>query len=132
MLEYLFGGLVCAVFGVIVYNLAKKDKSRDEERVKSLTEEQKRILTETPYMSVEKLPNAALVQGLIYEIPKKTSHKAELVVLYYNQYFPNFRGEIIHLDLNMPLKTLEQQNLKAGDFVKVILNEDKTPKIIMN
>ena len=79
ILYLLVAVVVCGIFGGVVYVLAKKENAKDEERVKSLTKEQVDTLTNTPYQAVSGLPNAALVHGLILEIPKVTSSKAELV-----------------------------------------------------
>lgn len=136
MLDYLVGLLlaviVCVGLGVIVYFISNKDKANTQERVNSLTEEQKRILTTTPYELVENLPHAAKVQGLIHEIPNVTNSKAKLVVLYYNMYFPNMMKQILSVNISVPYDVFTQYNLKPGDYVKIILNEDKTPKIVFN
>ena len=76
------GGLaVVGVFAAVVYYLAKKDGQKDEERISNLTEEQKKILLETPYLEAPGFPNGVLAHGLIYEIPKMTGSKVELVVM---------------------------------------------------
>lgn len=129
ILYLLVAGVVCGVFGGVIYVLAKKDSAKDEERVKNLTKEQVETLTNTPYQAVDGLPNAVLVHGLILEIPKVTNSKAELVIMYYNEYYPNFRGQIVHMDVNVKMKEFTEHNLKVGDYVKVLLNEDKSPKV---
>ena len=122
--------VICGIFGGVIYFLAKKDRQNDEERVKALTPQQKEILISTSYEQAVGLKNGVLVQGLIYEIPKTTSRKAELVVMFYNQYYPNFRGEIIHADVNVPIQEFQRYNLKVGDYVKLLLNEDKPAKVV--
>ena len=129
ILYLLVAGAFCGIFGGVIYVLAKKENAKDEERVKSLTKEQVDTLTNTPYQAIDGLPNAALVHGLILEIPKVTNSKAELVVMYYNEYYPNFRGQISHADVNVKIKEFTEHNLKVGDYVKMLLNEDKSPKI---
>ena len=122
--------VICGILGGVIYFLAKKDRQNDEERVRTLTPQQKEILISTSYEQAVGLTNGVLVQGLIYEIPKTTNRKAELVVMFYNQYYPNFRGEIIHADVNVPIQEFQRYNLKAGDYVKLLLNEDKPAKVV--
>ena len=127
---YLLGGVgICAIFGGVIYVLTKKDEINDEERISNLTEEQKKILIETPYLEVVAMPNAALVHGLIYEIPKVTKTKASLVIMYNNQYYPNMRG-LSHADINVPIEAFKEYDLKVGDYVNILLNEDKHPKVV--
>jgi hypothetical protein len=124
------GGLaVVGVFAAVVYYLAKKDGQKDEERIRNLTEEQKKILLETPYLEAPGFPNGVLAHGLIYEIPKMTGSKVELVVMLNARYYPNSKG-LAHADIKMSLKEFQRQGLKVGDYVKVLLNEDKSPKIV--
>ncbi len=124
------GGLaVVGVFAAVVYYLAKKDGEKDEERISNLTEEQKKILLETPYLEAPGFPNGVLAHGLIYEIPKMTGSKVELVVMLNARYYPNSKG-LAHADIKMSLKEFQRQGLKVGDYVKVLLNEDKSPKIV--
>ena len=122
--------VICGILGGVIYFLAKKDRQNDEERVRTLTPQQKEILISTSYEQAVGLTNGVLVQGLIFEIPKTTSRKAELVVMFYNQYYPNFRGEIIHADVNVPIQEFQRYNLKVGDYVKLLLNEDKPAKVV--
>jgi hypothetical protein len=128
ILYTLVGVVVCAILGGVVYVLAKNDKKKDEERISNMTEEQKREILTTPYLGVSGLPNAVLAHGLIYEIPKMTNRKAELVVMFNNEYFPNGNG-ISHADINVSIKEFNEHNLKVGDYVKILLNEDKFPKL---
>lgn len=131
LLYLLVAVVVCGVFGGVIYVLAQKDRAKDEERISNLTEEQKRAILTTPYLGVQGLPNAVLAHGLIYEIPKMTNRKAELVVMYNNEYYPNVRG-ISHADINVSMKEFNEHNLKVGDYVKILLNEDKFPKLYFN
>lgn len=131
ILYTLIGVVVCAIFGGVIYILAKKDKAKDEERISNLTEEQKKAILTTPYLGVQGLPNAVLAHGLIYEIPKMTNRKAALVVMFNNEYYPNGNG-ISHADINVSMKEFNEHNLKVGDYVKILLNEDKFPKLYFN
>lgn len=131
LLYLLVAVVVCGGFGGVIYVLAQKDKQKDEERISNLTEEQKQTLLTTPYLGVQGLPNAVLAHGLICEIPKITNRKASLVILYNNEYYPNGRG-ISHADINVSIKEYNEHNLKTGDYVKILLNEDKFPKVIFN
>ena len=49
-LGYLLAGIVvCGIFGGIIYILAKKEQSDLEEKLNTLTQEQKDVLINTPY-----------------------------------------------------------------------------------
>lgn len=122
--------IICGIFGGVIYLLAKKDRQNDEQRVQALTNEQKQRLISTPYQHAVGTKNGVLVQGLIYEIPKTTNSKAELVVMFYNEYYPNFQGQIIHADVNMAINEFQQYNLRVGSYVTLMLNEDKPAKIV--
>lgn len=128
----LLGTVLFAAFIGVVFALAKKQNMKDEDRVNTLTDEQKRILTTTPYELVENLPHAAKVIGLIHEIPKVTNSKVKLVIMYYNMYFPNMMQKILSVNINIPYSVYLEHNLKPGDYVKIIFNEDNAPKIVFN
>jgi len=127
----LIGVVLIGIFIPIMCVLAKKSNEKTKERVMSLTEDQKECLTNTPYQSADNMPKAVVVHGLIHEVTNKTNSNVSLAVMYYNRYYPNYRDQITHLDVKMPLKTFEDNNLKAGDYIKVLLNEDKTPKFVI-
>jgi hypothetical protein len=58
-----------------------------------------------------------------------TGSKVELVVMLNARYYPNSKG-LAHADIKMSLKVFQRQRLKEGDYAKVLLNEDKSPKIV--
>ena len=43
----------------------------------------------------------------------------------------NGRG-ISHADINVSMKEFNEHNLKVGDYVKILFNEDKFPKLYFN
>lgn len=128
----LIGIIICAIFGVVVYIWSKKDQADLEENLKNLTQEQKEKLINTPYQEAPDCPNGAIVCGMIYEMKKKKTGGFSLYTMYYNTYFPNFKNQIIYMDISISANIAEEHNLKNGDFIKVLVNEDKKPKIIFD
>lgn len=132
-LGYLLAGIVvCGIFGGIIYILAKKEQSDLEEKLNTLTQEQKDVLIDTPYQEALDCPNGVIVCGMIYEMKEKSTGSFSLYVLYYNTYFPNFREQICNMSINVSAKMVGEHNLKSGDYINVLLNEDKNPKIVFD
>lgn len=125
--------IVCVIFyGGIIYVLGKRAQKDFEEKLKNVTQEQKDILINTQYQVALNCPNGVIVCGMIYEMKKKLLGGFSLYVIYYNTYFPNFKKQISYMNVSVSAKIAEENNLKNGDFIKILLNEDKSPKIVCN
>ncbi len=122
LLYLLVGLVICAIFAVIVYFLAKKGNAKNDERVKKLTEEQKNLMINTPMEEVNDKNGSVIVKGFVSEIPKRGNKKSSLVVLYYNTYFPNGLNEFQWADLSASNEELDKHQIKEGSFVKLMLN----------
>lgn len=121
LLGYGLAIIACTIFGFIVFKIAKKEKAKNEERVKSLTEEQKQFLINAPVTQLSNLGEGVIVKGLLYEVILK-GQKAKLVVLFYNTYFPNSLYSISWADITIPAKELQEHELVQGDYVNMEIN----------
>lgn len=128
---YLFVAvIVCFIFGVIVYVLSQKSRNKFEEVLKTIPDEKKAVLINTPYEPVPDLPNGVIVMALIYEMKQKSNGGLSLNAMFYNTYYPNFREQLMDMNVTVSAKEAKGHELKNYDFIKVLLNEDKNPKIV--
>ena len=118
MLGLLIGVIVCAIFGGIIYVLAKKHNELTKELINGLTDEQKEKLMNTS------LENNVLTKGLIAVEPKVGNSKTQLKVLVYNMYYPNCMKEFILADVSISTKQHNEYNLKQGDYITISLDEN--------
>ena len=118
------GVVVCAILGFIIYIIAKKESAKNEERVKTLTEEQKQTLINAPVTPFSNYGGGVIVKALLYEINTKSQSKAKIVVLYYNTYYPNSLYKIQWMDITIPAKTLEEHQLRQGDYVNMKIDQN--------
>ncbi len=116
------GTVVCVIFAFIVFYLSKKANAKNDERVKSLTDEQRATLINAPVTQASSREGGAIVKGLLYEVTLRGQSKAKLVVLFYNTYFPNSLNQIQWADLSIPFMTLQDHQLKQGDYVNMQIN----------
>lgn len=131
-MEYAIVGAVVGAFAGVVLYLAKKQRKKDAERIAAMTDEQKQTLIETPDVPAQGMLNAAVAQGLIWEVKRKGASKVSLVVMIYNTYYPNFREQFQSVDVNVKADVFDNMGLKEGDYVKVLLNQDKLPELYLN
>lgn len=129
-MEYIIPFLIVCVFAVVVFILAKKEHEADKAIVQIMPEEVKQELENAPMRSVEGIPNGAAVTGYVFKIKKQNQTHAWLTVMYYNRYFPNFRGEILSVTLKVLLADMQANNIGEGSYMLMLFNEDKTPKPI--
>lgn len=118
LLGTLIGGIICAIFGYVIYILAKKQKAQTAEMVSALTDDQKEELMNAS------MDNCSLTKGFIAAEPKVGSMKTQLKVLVYNMYYPNSMKEYILADISISTKQYNEHNLKQGDYIKVSLDEN--------
>lgn len=118
MLGLLVGVIVCAIFGAVIYVLAKKHNELTKELVNATTDEQKEMLMNAS------LENNVLTKGLIATEPKVGSSKTQLKVLIYNMYYPNSMKEFNLADVSVSTKLANQYNLKKGDYITISLSEN--------
>lgn len=119
-----FGVIACALLGLVVYIIAKKESAKNEERIKTLTEEQKQTLINAPVTPFSNYGGGVIVKGLLYEINLKSKSNAKIVVLFYNTYFPNSLYKIQWADITIPKQTLEEHQLRQGDYVNMKIDPD--------
>lgn len=129
-MEYLVAPLVVGVFAALVYYFAKKEREADEAIVETMSEDVKQALMDAPMRPVEGIPNGAAVTGYVYKIKKQNEKNAWLTVMYYNQYFPNFRDQILSVTIKASLEDMQTHNIGEGSYMLMLFNEDKTPKPI--
>ena len=127
-MEYLIVTLILIVFIAVVFILGFKQRASDEAIVNELSEDVKRNLEEAQMYGVDGIPNGAIVTGYVYRIRKQNERNAWLTVMYYNRYFPSLRDQIISVDLKVPLADMQANGVGEGSYIKMLFNEDKTPK----
>lgn len=118
MLGLLIGVVVCAIFGGVIYVLAKKHNELKEALISGLTDEQKEVLINAS------MENNVLTKGLIAVEPKVGNSKTQLKVLIYNMYYPNSMKEFNLADISVPTQKYNELNLKQGDYIIVSLDEN--------
>lgn len=123
------GGIIGFLVGT-VFVMAKKQNHNDEMIVEEMPEDVKNTLMTEPMHEVEGIPNAAAVLGWIHQVRKQNEKNAWLTVMYYNQYFPTLRDMIISADVKIPIEQLKDHDLKAGDYVTMLFDQDKAVKLI--
>ena len=119
----LIGVVVCAVFGAIVYVLAKKSRTKFEEIMKTLSEDVKEALFNAPIVASDKKSGAFVQTGYVHEI-QGDGHKVNLVIIYFNRYYPNCMNEFSYGDFKVARKVLEENGIRQGSFVKIQLDEN--------
>lgn len=124
ILGLLIGAGVCAIFGYVIYTLAKKQKEKTAEMVNSLTDENKEELMNAS------LNDCSLTKGLIGSEPKVGNSKTKLEVLFYDMYYPNSKKEFSLADVSVPTKQYNNHNLKKGDYVTIALDENGAKAIL--
>ena len=70
-------------------------------------------------VQVSNRDGGVIAKGLLYEITLKGKSKANLVVLFYNTYYPNALNQIHWADISIPIKTLEDHQLNQEDYVNI-------------
>ncbi|WP_124098765.1 hypothetical protein [Ruminococcus sp. Marseille-P6503] len=129
-MEYIVAGIIVGAFIGVSFYIAKKDVKKDAERAASMTDYQKQTLIETPDVPAQGLLNAAVTQGIIYEVKRKGTSDVSLIVMFYNRYYPNLKNQFQHADICMKAEEFGAHCLKEGDYVKLLLNEHKSPKLV--
>lgn len=124
LLGLLFGGILCAIFGYVVYILSKKQKEQTAEIVNALTADQKEEL-----MSAS-MSNCSFTKGLIAVEPKVGANKTQLKVLVYNMYYPNMMKEYLLADVSISTKQYNEYNIKQGDYIAVTLDENGAKAVL--
>lgn len=117
------GAAVCAVLGAVIYVLEKKAEANLEEIMKTLSEEIKEALVNAPMEVSDKKEEAVVQTGYVHEI-KGDGQKVNLIVIYFNRYYPNFMNEFSYGDFKVARKVLEKNGIKEGSFIKMQLDQN--------
>lgn len=119
----LVGVVVCAIFGAFIYVLGKKGEAKLEESMKTLSEDVKAALVNAPITASDKKRNAVVQTGYVHEI-QGDGQKVNLVVIYFNRYYPNSMNEFSYGEFKVARKVLEENGIQEGSFVKLQLDEN--------
>ena len=117
------GAAVCAVLGAVIYVLEKKAEANLEKIMKTLSEEIKEALVNAPMEVSDKKEEAVVQTGYVHEI-KGDGQKVNLIVIYFNRYYPNFMNEFSYGDFKVARKVLEKNGIKEGSFIKMQLDQN--------
>lgn len=123
LIGILVGVIVCAIFAVIVYFMAKKGNAKFDEIMETLTEDVKEKLVNSPIEGSPKKKGAIVQTGYLHEI-QGDGNKVNLYIIYFNRYYPNCMNEFSYAELKESRKVLEENGITQGSFVKMQLSED--------
>lgn len=91
--------------------------------MKTLSEEIKEALVNAPMEVSDKKEEAVVQTGYVHEI-KGDGQKVNLIVIYFNRYYPNFMNEFSYGDFKVARKVLEKNGIKEGSFIKMQLDQN--------
>lgn len=125
--------VLTAIFIVIFYFWAKKEKEVLQEMLSRLTEEQKKELEDNQVQPLEDKKFAWIQRGMIGKVTDK-NNKVALKVLWYNTVIQNDTlNKCQFADVTINKDVFEAHGLKEGSFVKILIKpEDAKAEIIFD
>lgn len=118
-LGMLCGVIFCAILAVVGYFVTKKDKSRIDDYLSQMTEEEKNLVQNQTFTATDKknmfTSNAFVVKA------EEVNGKIEAVLIFYMENHQSYYDRNVKIAASDPLAA----NLKKGNFVPVLMKWDK-------